>query len=95
LLEAWQKLPAGTHSFAVEVPPGVSGNVEASVENSPVGAVARVMVKGVNGTVLEERETLERPLGPNEGFAAHVELDDWAEALRYGEGAGRGKQAAR
>src|SRR5512139_2767731 len=48
LLETHQDVPAGTHTFTVDVPANVGGVVEVGIENPPVGATVELVCR-VNG----------------------------------------------
>lgn len=76
-LETWERVEPGLHVYKVDVPKGVSGIVEAGIDDPKVGAKVRVAVK-VNGeTVAEDSQTLTEPLQAGYGFFAQVELEDY------------------
>ncbi|HEV8336579.1 MAG TPA: hypothetical protein VGR67_09200 [Candidatus Polarisedimenticolia bacterium] len=77
-LESWERIDAGTRTFAIEVPQHVGGTVEVSIENPKVGSKVRVAIR-VNGRVVaEDSLTLDEPLKPGYGFFAQLELGDYS-----------------
>jgi hypothetical protein len=84
-LETWQKIPAGKHTFSIDVPANVSGSVELRIDDPGVGATIKLsMVQ--DGTVLSESsKQLDKPLQPGWGFAAGVEVEDYARGKIYEE----------
>jgi hypothetical protein len=77
-LETWQKIDAGKHTFTVEVPPGVGGMVELDIDQPKVGAKARIAVLVDGRVAAEDTQILDAPLKPGWGFAAQVEMEDYA-----------------
>lgn len=77
-LESWQEIPAGKHTFEVDVPANVSGSVWVRVDKPSVGAKVKVAVRVDGKLVAEDWSRLDEPLEAGYGFAAGVEIDDYA-----------------
>jgi hypothetical protein len=78
-LETWQAIPAGKTSFDIDVPADVSGEVWVRIDEPEVGAKVKVTVRS-NGTVVaEDWMRLDEPLEAGYGFAAGVEIGDYAK----------------
>jgi len=79
LLETWERVGPGFHTWTIEVPPDVSGTAEVDIDGPKVGSKARIAVK-VNGrTAVEDRQTLDEPLKNGYAFFAQVQLEDYAK----------------
>lgn len=77
-IESWSKVGAGTHSWTVEVPPGVSGYIELGADAPQVGDRLSMTVR-VNGNVVyEDADTLREPLQQGYAFFVQAYLDDYA-----------------
>ncbi|HEU4928502.1 MAG TPA: hypothetical protein VFU38_01630 [Candidatus Krumholzibacteria bacterium] len=85
-IEAWQKIPAGNHTFTIDVPAGVSGSVWVRVDEPTVGAKVKVVMRANGEYVGEDAMTLEKPLEPGYGFAAGLEVDDYSRGKLTEEG---------
>ena len=79
-LEAAVSVPAGKHSWTIDVPAGVSGSISLSAENKPaVGAKMNWKIS-VNGRVIDTQENvLEEPLREGWGFGLVAEIADLAK----------------
>ncbi len=78
-LETWQEIPAGTHTFEIDVPANVSGSVWVRIDEPSVGAKVKVVVRRADGEVVaEDWLRLDEPLQAGYGFAAGVEIEDYA-----------------
>jgi len=77
-LESWQKIPAGTHTFNIDVPANVGGSVELRVDEPTVGASIKIAVLIDGRVVSESSDHLDAPLEAGYGFAAGMELEDYA-----------------
>ena len=78
MLETWEKVGPGKHSYTIDVPPGVGGYVEMSLKEPKVGSSVRITVKVGDRVVGEDSSTLDSPLKPGYGFAAQVYFEDYA-----------------
>lgn len=77
-MDTWQKIPAGKHTFDIDVPANVGGSVELRVDQPSVGAKIRVAVLIDGRVVSESSDHLDQPLEAGYGFAAGMELEDYA-----------------
>lgn len=78
MLETWERVAAGSRTFTIEVPPGVSGTAEVEAEGPKPGSRVRVAVKVGGRTTAEDGEVLNGPLKAGEAFFAQVHLEDYA-----------------
>ncbi len=78
-MEAWQKVPAGKHTFDIDVPANVSGSVWVRVDEPSVGAKVKVVMRANGELVGEDAMTLQEPLEEGYGFAAGLEVEDYAK----------------
>lgn len=85
-LETWQEIPAGKHSFDIDVPAGVSGSVWVRVDEPSVGAKVKLVIRANGEVIGEDAMTLEKPLEAGYGFAAGLEVDDYAKGKLTEEG---------
>jgi hypothetical protein len=85
LLETWQKIEPGHHTFRVDVPANVGGSVEFTADKPKVGSKVSVRV-GVDGReVASDSLTMDEPLKPGWAFGAQVQLADYATGAIEGE----------
>lgn len=85
-LETWQKIPAGKHTFEIDVPQDVSGSVWVRVDEPSVGAKVKLVLRANGELVGQDATTLEKPLEEGYGFAAGLEVEDYAKGKLYEEG---------
>jgi hypothetical protein len=80
LLEARENMPAGSHTWTIDVPQHVSGIVELGVRQPEVGNELswRLFVDGQ--LVDEQSQALREELEPGWGFALQMGFDDFANA---------------
>ena len=76
-LETWQKIPAGKHTFDIDVPANVSGSVGVRVDEPSVGAKVKIAVRANGELVGEDAMTLEKPLEAGYGFFAGLDVALW------------------
>ncbi len=79
MMEVWQSVPEGLHSFNLDVPPGTQGSVFVTLEAPVVSSKVRVSLRA-GDKVLTDESTLERAPAAGEGFFAGLELEDWTLA---------------
>lgn len=84
-LESWEDVPAGTHSWTIDVPHEVGGYVELSAENPKPGDRLHWTIQLGGDTIDEQTETLEQALEPGAGFFLQSYFDDYASG-ELGEG---------
>jgi len=78
-METWQKIPAGKHSFTIDVPADVSGSVELRIDDPEVGATIKLSMTQDGRLLGESFKRLDAPLEPGWGFASGIGVEDYAE----------------
>ena len=78
-MEAWTKVGAGTHSWTVEVPPGVGGYVDFGADTPQVGDRLRLSIRVNGNVVFEDADTLREPLQNGYAFGVQAYLSDYAK----------------
>jgi len=84
-LETWEDVPAGSHSWTIEVPPSTGGYVELSATSPHPGDRLRWTIEVGGHTVDEQSDTLDQPLEQGYGFFLQSYFDDYASGS-LGEG---------
>jgi hypothetical protein len=80
LLDSWEKIPAGTKSWSIDVPAGVGGYIELEADHPNVGDTVTMRVH-VNGKLVDEQtDKLDQPLEPNTAFFVQDHYDDYSQA---------------
>jgi hypothetical protein len=80
LLETWEKIPAGSRSWTIQVPPSAGGTVELNADTPRVGDRLRYRLS-VNGRVVDEQsESLEEELQSGYAFFLQTQFDDYGQA---------------
>src|SRR5262245_977162 len=78
LLNAWQKVPAGSHSWTIDIPSGIGGYIEFEADHPNPGDLLTQRVK-INGKEVDSQtERLDSPLQPNTAFFVQLERDDFS-----------------
>lgn len=78
LIDSWEKIPAGAHTWAVDVPSGIGGYIELGADNPNPGDTLTQRVK-VNGKAVDEQtDRLEGRLQPNTAFFVQFHADDFS-----------------
>ena len=80
-LEASEEIAPGRHSWTLDLPADCSVFFSPTAENPKVGAKMSWTVTLNGHVLLEETETLEKPLQPNYAFGLTLEIEDVAELL--------------
>jgi hypothetical protein len=89
LIESWEKIPAGPHSWTVDVPAGIGGSIELNADHPHAGDTLSTRVK-VNGKEIDQQtDKLERPLEPNTAFFVQFHYDDFSKASAGDSGGDR------
>jgi hypothetical protein len=76
-LEAWQKIPAGRHSWTIDVPPRVGGYIDLTAEEPKVGDRLSWTIRANGRVVDQQSETLEQPLRDGYAFGVQVYVEDY------------------
>src|SRR5262245_63630413 len=76
-LETWEKIPAGSRSWTIQVPPRASGTVELDAETPKVGDRLRYTLT-MNGHVVDEQsQSLDEELASGYAFFLQTMFDDY------------------
>jgi len=86
MLQTWEKVDAGKHSWTIDVPAGTMGTLEFEAVAPKTGSTLSWTVKAGDKQIAQETQTLDKPLQANEAFFLQVELDDYATGKLEGEG---------
>jgi len=79
-LETWEKIPAGSRTWTIQVPPRAGGTVELDAETPKVGDRLRYTLT-VNGHVVDEQaQNLDEELASGYAFFLQTEFDDYGKA---------------
>jgi hypothetical protein len=78
LLNTWEKIPAGTHSWSIDVPAGVGGYIELDADHPNVGDSLTMRIHMNRKLVDEQSEKLNSPLEPNTAFFLQDHFDDYS-----------------
>lgn len=80
LLEAWEKIPAGSRTWTLDVPSGVGGYIELEADHPNPGDTLTERIR-VNGKDIDHQtDRLESPLQPNTAFFVQFHYDDFSKA---------------
>ena len=77
-LETWEDVPAGHHSWRIDVPSGVHGYVELGAVDPKPGDELRWRLSVDGETIDEQVDTLEKPLEENYAFFLQAYFEDYA-----------------
>lgn len=78
LLNAWEKVPSGTHSWTIDIPNGIGGYIEFEADHPNAGDTLTQRVK-VNGKEVDSQsERLNSAPEPNTAFFVQFERADFS-----------------
>lgn len=77
-LDSYEKMPAGTHSWTIDVPATVGGDLELEAQNPKAGSHLTWTVRSGNTVLKHETETLDGALRANEAFFLKVDAEDFS-----------------
>jgi hypothetical protein len=79
LLNAWEQVPAGPHTWRVDIPSGIGGYIEFEADHPNPGDTLTQRVK-VNGKDVDSQsEKLDSPLQPNTAFFVQFQRNDFSQ----------------
>jgi hypothetical protein len=78
LLETYEDVPAGSHSWTIDVPGDVGGYVELSATSPQPGDQLHWTIEVGGNTVDEQADTLEKPLEQGYAFFLQSYFDEYA-----------------
>jgi hypothetical protein len=80
LLDAWEKIPAGPHSWTIEIPSGIGGYIELEADHPNPGDTLTQRVR-INGKQVDSQsDRLDSVLQPNTAFFVQFQRDDFSSA---------------
>jgi len=77
LLDAWEKIPAGPHTWTVDIPSGIGGYVELEADHPNSGDTLTQRIKFNGKQVDSQSERLDSTLQPNTAFFVQFQRDDF------------------
>lgn len=85
LLDSHEKIPAGPHSWIIDVPAGLGGYIELEADHPNPGDTLTMRVH-MNGNLADEQtDKLDQPLEPNTAFFLQDHFDDYSKAAEQSE----------
>jgi len=85
LAQAWEKMPAGTRTWTVNVPSGVGGYIELNADLPSPGDTLNQRVRMNGKCVDEQADKLDRPLEPKTAFFVQYHAEDFSAAAKSGQ----------
>ena len=80
LVESWEKIPAGGHRWAVDIPGGIGGYIELEADHPNPGDTLTQSIR-INGKEVDRQsERLDSALQPNTAFFVQFHRDDFSSA---------------
>jgi len=80
LINAWEKVPSGPHSWTVDIPSGIGGYIEFEADHPNPGDTLAQRVK-INGKEVDSQtDRLESALQPNTAFFVQFQRSDFSRA---------------
>jgi hypothetical protein len=80
LLNAWEKVPAGPHTWTVDIPSGIGGYIEFEADHPNPGDTLTQRIK-INGKEVDSQtDRLDSALEPNTAFFVQFERNDFSHA---------------
>lgn len=78
LLNAWEKVPAGPHTWTVDIPSGIGGYIEFEADHPNPGDTLTQRIK-INGKEVDSQtDRLDSALEPNTAFFVQFERNDFS-----------------
>jgi hypothetical protein len=85
LIESWEKVPAGTRTWTVDVPSGIGGYIELNADHPNSGDTLSERIK-INGKeVAHQTDRLNGALEANSAFFIQLHYEDFSKASRESE----------
>lgn len=79
LLQSWEKIATGSHSWTIDVPSGIGGYIELDADHPEPGATLTERVS-INGKeTFNETDRLDSALEPNTAFFVQVYYEDYSK----------------
>jgi hypothetical protein len=77
-LDTYEKVPAGSHSWTIDVPSAVGGDLEFQADNPKSGSRLTWTVRSGGRVLARDSETINASLQANEAFFLKFDADDFA-----------------
>ena len=77
-LDAYEKIPAGTRTWSIDVPPQTGGDLEFEANAPQTGSRLTWTVRSGDKQIAHDSEVLNAPLRSGEAFFLQVAVDDFA-----------------
>lgn len=78
-LDSFEKIAAGRHTWTIDVPASVGGDLELQAENPKPGSRLSWTVRADNRMLHQETETLNTALQGNQAFFLKLDRDDFSQ----------------
>jgi hypothetical protein len=79
LLNSWEKIPAGSHTWTIDVPSGIGGYIELEADHPNAGDTLTQRIK-INGKEVDQQtDRLNGALEPNTAFFVQFHTDDYSK----------------
>jgi hypothetical protein len=80
LVQSWERIPAGPHSWTVDIPSGIGGYIELEADHPNPGDTLTQHIR-INGKEVDSQsERLDSALQPNTAFFVQFHRDDFSSA---------------
>ena len=80
LVESWEKIPVGPHSWTVDIPGGIGGYIELEADHPNPGDTLTQRIR-INGKEVDSQsDRLDSALQPNTAFFVQFHRDDFSSA---------------
>jgi hypothetical protein len=80
-LETYERVPAGTYHWSVDVPSEIGGYVELNADAPKAGDRLKFRIVSNGRTVFEDSDQLDQPLEPGYAFFVQAYFDDYAKGV--------------
>lgn len=80
IMQSWEKIPAGTRTWTIDVPSGVGGYIELGADHPNAGDTLTVRLKLNGKDVNQSTERLNGALEPNTAFFVQFYYEDYSKA---------------
>lgn len=77
-LDTYEKVSAGAHSWTIDVPSAVGGDLEFEADHPKPGSHLKWTVRSGSRVLAQDDDTLKEPLQANEAFFLKFDADDFA-----------------
>ena len=84
-METSEKIPAGQHSWTIDVPARVGGYIEIQADSPSAGDRLTLKIKSNGKVINEQAEKLDGPLPAGTAFFVQAFYDDYSNAQKEAE----------